>query len=86
MQLFFPLDKLEELNNALYSKSHTISVLAVSNVKYCSTALHFICEKWEVHPVGCDKKGGIIDAANEQIKFIELLIYKCGSLKFNRVI
>jgi hypothetical protein len=33
----------------------------------------------EVHPIGCDGKGGIIDAADGRIELVELLVCECGS-------
>ena len=48
------------------------------DVKHCSTTLHFEHQGREVHPVGCDENG-IIDAADEGIEFVELLLCECGS-------
>jgi hypothetical protein len=67
VQLLFPLDKSEQLDDAPHGKSHAVSVLSVGDVKRCSTALHFARKEREVHPVGCDENGGIIDVADERI-------------------
>ena len=74
MKLLFALHSLVELNDASYCKSHAVSILLISNVKRCSTALHFVCEEREVHPVGCNEEGGIIDGAEERIEPIKLLV------------
>jgi len=86
MQLLFPFDKSEELDDAPHRKSHTVSVLSVGDIKRCSTALYFASKEREVHPVRCDEKGGIIDAADERIEPFELLLRKRGSPESNRVI
>ena len=77
MELPLPLDKLEVLDDAPYGKSHAVSVLSVCDIKRCSTALHFAREELEVHPAGCDEKGGIIDAADERIEPVVLLARDC---------
>lgn len=51
-----------------------MSILSISNVERCNTALHFEREEREVHPVGCDEEGGITNAANERIEPIELFV------------
>ena len=69
-----------------YGNSHTVSVLSVCDIKGCSIALHLARQEREVYPVGYDEKGVLINAADERIKLIELLVDECGSPKFNREI
>lgn len=64
MKLLFALYSSVKLDDAPYSNSHAVSVLSISNVKRCSTALHFAREEWEVHSFGCDEEGGITERAD----------------------
>jgi hypothetical protein len=85
MQLLFPLNKTEELDDAFYSKSYTVSVLSIGDVKRCCIALHFIRKEREVYPVGCDEERGIKDVADKRIKPFKLLVCKRRSWKYNKV-
>jgi len=80
------LHSFVKLDNTLHSNCHAVSVLSVSDIKCCSTTLHFACEKQKVHSIGCDEKEGIIDGADEQIKPVELLNCKHRLSEFNKVI
>ena len=86
MKLLLALYSSTELDDAPYSNSHAVSVLSISDVKRCSTALYFAREEREVHSVGCDEEGGIIDGANERIEPTQLLVRERGPPKSKAVI
>jgi hypothetical protein len=86
VELLFALDKSEELDAAPHGNSYTVSVLSVGDVKRCNATLHFAREKWEAPLVDYDENGDVIDAADERVELVELLICKYGSPESNRVI
>jgi hypothetical protein len=86
MKLLFALYSFIELDDTSDGKSHTVSVLSVGDIKSRGAALHLACQERETHLVGSGEKGGIIDATDERIKPVKLLISKCGSPESDRVI
>ena len=86
VELFVTFHSFVEFDNTSYGNSHTVSVLSVCDIKGCGTALHLACQEREVHPVSCDEKGVLVNAADKRIKLIELLVGKCGLPESNRVI
>jgi hypothetical protein len=70
VEFFFSLYGSVELDDAPRSNRHAVSILSVGNIESRSATLYFASEKWEVHPVGCDKERGIEDAADKRIKLM----------------
>jgi hypothetical protein len=74
VKFFFSLYSFIELDDAPYSNRHAVSILSVGNIKSRSATLDFASEKWEIHPVGCDKERCIEDAAYKRVEPLQLLL------------
>ena len=83
VKLFFALHSSVKFDGTSYGASHTVSILSICYVESRGAALDLACEKWKVHSIGCDEKGGIIDTTDEGIELVELLVCKRGSPESN---
>ncbi len=86
VQLFLALHRPKKIDKSSYGDGHTVSVLSVRDVQRCRAAFDLAGEEGKVHPIGCNERGGLINAADERIELFELLVDKCGSPESNRVI
>ncbi len=80
VKLFLAFYRSKKFDKSSYGDGHAVRVLAVGDVQRCRAALDLAGEEGKVHPIGCNEKGGLINAADERIELFELLVRKADRL------
>ena len=78
----------KELDGGPHRERHAVRVLAVRDVKCCSSALHLARQEWEVHVVRGHEEGHVPgdEVANARRQLGELVVSECLSFEPHRVI